>query len=98
MKTKEFIEKIIEEEMNGCFRDCCWDNREQLANILERYHKQQSTLSGVVKSLNGKGTTTFEEWCNINGVKKLAFNVFIKNNECLSLGDVSDMYEARTNL
>ena len=48
--------------------------------------------------LKSKKALTFEEWCDVNNVVKVAFNIFMKNDDCLSLGKVSDMYEAEKNL
>ena len=43
--------------------------------------------------LKVKEEITFEEWCEVNDIVKVAFNMFMKDGDCLSLGKVSDMYE-----
>ena len=48
--------------------------------------------------LKDKEAMTFEEWCDVNGIKKVAFNIFMKDDDCLSLGKVSEMYETEQNL
>ena len=40
MNTKEWIEEILSNETEMCFRDCSFDNIDKWVEVLERYHKQ----------------------------------------------------------
>lgn len=51
METKEFIQNIIDEELKGCFADCCQDNIKKLEEILVRYSElvnKNESISDVV--------------------------------------------------
>jgi len=40
-EAEEFLQKIIDEELTMCFRDCSQDNINKFAEILDRYHQSR---------------------------------------------------------
>ena len=97
-KAKEFVTKIIEEELTMCFRDCSIDNVDKFTEIVERYHTEQLRLHDVGNMLKNKEKPHFIDWMKAMGYTKKKYNPWLINGKLAEGEDIVSKVKAYKNL